>query len=265
MSNRNSFSKWCLQYSPVPVVVVRPTEKRIKKKQKRVADPTRHDYERILRESGIEEHETEAGTKNNVFEQANHPDVEACAVAAAVGLQAGFNLALDTFNIDHDRALPNVDWSKIEIVSDAHGSLSPDYRSPSPGAHMRERKPAQLESPGGSGEESSEKEYDEDEDDDDDDHDDQDDDDDDGDDDEGDDDEGDDDEGDFEVVAGHELLLNGDKVAEIEKKHKLYEMEKAEAAALAVRKSSVESVDSGGSPRSANGEDEERSSTERPA
>jgi hypothetical protein len=26
-SNQNSFSKWCLQYSPIPVVIVRPPEK----------------------------------------------------------------------------------------------------------------------------------------------------------------------------------------------------------------------------------------------
>ncbi|KAK8091935.1 hypothetical protein PG997_002296 [Apiospora hydei] len=38
-SSYNSFSKYCLQYSPVPVVVVRPNEKREKKKAKRAQDP----------------------------------------------------------------------------------------------------------------------------------------------------------------------------------------------------------------------------------
>ena len=46
--NRSSFSKYCLQYSPVPVVVVRPTEKREKKKLKRTGDPSRQSYVSML-------------------------------------------------------------------------------------------------------------------------------------------------------------------------------------------------------------------------
>ncbi|CAD6502149.1 BgTH12-02390, partial [Blumeria graminis f. sp. triticale] len=90
MSNRNSFSKWCLQYSPIPVVVVRPTSKRLKKKKQRDADPTRQDYARILRESGIEEHETETASHCSNWEISNAPEVEAHAVAAALGLPAKF-------------------------------------------------------------------------------------------------------------------------------------------------------------------------------
>lgn len=83
VNQRNSFSKWCLQYSPIPVVVVRPTEKRLKKKEKRGADPTRQDYARILKESGIDEHETTVSSRSNsVFEASNEPDVEAHEVAA---------------------------------------------------------------------------------------------------------------------------------------------------------------------------------------
>ncbi|MEX1653228.1 hypothetical protein ABZ960_08635 [Streptomyces pseudovenezuelae] len=44
VNNRNSFSKYCLQYSPVPVVVVRPTDKRLKKKAKRTNDSNRQTY-----------------------------------------------------------------------------------------------------------------------------------------------------------------------------------------------------------------------------
>ena len=61
----NSFSKWCLQYSPVPVIVVRPPEKRLKKKNKRGVDPTRQDYARILKDSGVESHETRGGSRRN--------------------------------------------------------------------------------------------------------------------------------------------------------------------------------------------------------
>ncbi|KAF2236111.1 hypothetical protein EV356DRAFT_498961 [Viridothelium virens] len=48
-----SVSKWCLQHSPVPVIVVRPSAKRDKKKRKRLQDPTRRGYKDILdRSSG---------------------------------------------------------------------------------------------------------------------------------------------------------------------------------------------------------------------
>jgi len=44
-----SVSKYCLQQSPIPVIVVRPTSKRQKNKQKRLADPSRRGYNHILR------------------------------------------------------------------------------------------------------------------------------------------------------------------------------------------------------------------------
>jgi hypothetical protein len=47
-----SVSKYCLQNSPVPVIVVRPSAKREKKKRKRRADPTRRSYMDILEKSG---------------------------------------------------------------------------------------------------------------------------------------------------------------------------------------------------------------------
>jgi hypothetical protein len=44
-------SKYCLQHSPVPVIVVRPSSKRDKKKAKRRADPGRRVYQEILSQS----------------------------------------------------------------------------------------------------------------------------------------------------------------------------------------------------------------------
>ena len=44
-------SKYCLQHSPVPVIVVRPSSKRDKKKAKRKADPGRRVYQDILQQS----------------------------------------------------------------------------------------------------------------------------------------------------------------------------------------------------------------------
>lgn len=43
-----SISKYCLQHSPVPVVVVRPDRKREKIKNKRMADPSRRSYSNLM-------------------------------------------------------------------------------------------------------------------------------------------------------------------------------------------------------------------------
>lgn len=46
-----SVSKYCLQHSPVPVIVVRPSSKRIKKKQKRQQEAGRHIYSTMLEQA----------------------------------------------------------------------------------------------------------------------------------------------------------------------------------------------------------------------
>lgn len=81
-----SVSKYCLQQSPIPVVVVRPSTKREKKKKKRLADPTRRSYGNILQiseqqGSGLFDKQVKSDT--NV---AKLPAEEAAAVAQAVGL-----------------------------------------------------------------------------------------------------------------------------------------------------------------------------------
>lgn len=85
-----SVSKYCLQHSPIPVIVVRPTQKREKKKKKRLADPTRRSYNNILqlsekRGSGL--FDTNINTDSNIDKQ---PEEEAAAVAEAVGLPRSF-------------------------------------------------------------------------------------------------------------------------------------------------------------------------------
>lgn len=216
VNQRNSFSKWCLQYSPIPVVVVRPTEKRLKKKEKRGADPTRQDYARILKESGIDEHETAVSSRSNsIFEASNEPDVEAHEVAAALGLPAHFDPTLKPYVSEGARSskLSKVDSAKSEATA---GSLSPDSRPSSPGMVMKSPK-IRLDKSEASPDESSEGEEDE-------------------------------EEGEFDVVPGHMLLGNEDEAEEIERKKKLHEMEVGEAAALARgRKVSTGSVDSSGS------------------
>ena len=216
VKNYNSFSKWCLQYSPIPVVVVRPTEKRLKKKMKRDADPTRQDYARILKDSGLKAHETDLGSKNSTFEISNDADAEAHAVAAALGLPAVFDPILKPANQPGSRMPMKAESGKSDVAVATQGSLSPDAAPISPGFVTKIPKSAQLDSPAISDNESSEGE--------------------------------DDEEGEFEAVAGHTLLGNDEVRPEIARKQKLHEMEVGEAAALAAgRKASLGSNDSSGS------------------
>ena len=91
VNNRNSFSKYCLQYSPVPVVVVRPTEKRIKKKVKRANDSTRQTYVSMLAATqGRHEVDSEASSLYEL-EARLSPDEEAHQVAKVLGLPAKFD------------------------------------------------------------------------------------------------------------------------------------------------------------------------------
>lgn len=90
MNTRNSFSKYCLQYSPIPVVVVRPDDKRAKKKEKRTHDPSRQNYASMLAyNSG--KHEADSETSSIYMEKGLSADEEAHRVAAAIGLPARFD------------------------------------------------------------------------------------------------------------------------------------------------------------------------------
>jgi nucleotide-binding universal stress UspA family protein len=95
-----SVSKYCLQYSPVPVIVVRPSSKREAKKRKRLQDPSRTGYRDILDKSddaprGRGWHLLDAQNRMSVvgsdlgalgsFDNAGDPDHEARMVAEAVG------------------------------------------------------------------------------------------------------------------------------------------------------------------------------------
>jgi hypothetical protein len=221
VGNRNSFSKWCLQYSPIPVVVVRPTEKRIKKKKKRDADPTRQDYARILRESGVEQHDTAHTSTTSLLEASNNPAQEAHEVAEALGLPARFDPTKTPYEVEISRPLKRIEsiQSDTTIVASPNDMSPNPERSPSPTTPRKDSKPMQrAESPIFSGDESSEGEDEDDED------------------------------GEFEVVSGHALLGNAAD-ENLKKKQKLHDMEMLEAAALAAgkRKGSVGSGDSSSS------------------
>ncbi|EEP77346.1 conserved hypothetical protein [Uncinocarpus reesii 1704] len=81
-----SVSKYCLQQSPIPVVVVRPSQKREKKKKKRLADPSRRSYNQIMRLSQAKGDHLFDTTSANSSTSRLPEHEEAAAVAAAIGL-----------------------------------------------------------------------------------------------------------------------------------------------------------------------------------
>ncbi|KAL1838045.1 hypothetical protein VTJ49DRAFT_3118 [Mycothermus thermophilus] len=98
MNARNSFSKYCLQYSPVPVVVVRPDDKRQKKKDKRSQDPARQSYAQMLAYNAGK-HEVDGDLSDAYeFEKGISADEEAHRVAAAIGLPARFDPTIKPYN-----------------------------------------------------------------------------------------------------------------------------------------------------------------------
>ncbi|KAL4880682.1 hypothetical protein BJY04DRAFT_69779 [Aspergillus karnatakaensis] len=84
-----SVSKYCLQRSPIPVIVVRPSTKREKKKKKRMADPSRRSYNHILELSERQGSHIFSAPSSRNSSVSKLPDEEA-AVAAALGLPQAY-------------------------------------------------------------------------------------------------------------------------------------------------------------------------------
>ncbi|EJT81061.1 usp domain-containing protein [Gaeumannomyces tritici R3-111a-1] len=196
VNTRNSFSKYCLQYSPVPTVVVRDIDKRKKKKEKRIHDPSRQSYASML---AANRGKHEADSENSSLyelEAKLSGDEEAHRVAAAIGLPSAFDPTVKGMDLGarmHPRSqsLP----SPLHLADRPQGGAASGAASGSI--------PAPPSTLGGSDDEDS-----------------------------GDDDDDDDEE--FEVISGHQMLQqthNRDPDQKI-KKTKLHQMEVAEAAAL---------------------------------
>jgi nucleotide-binding universal stress UspA family protein len=84
-----SISKYCLQNSPVPVIVVRPSAKREKKKRRRLKDPNRKGYVNMVEKGGGKPMLNRIETNMRV--DASDPEAgekEALAVARAIGLSS---------------------------------------------------------------------------------------------------------------------------------------------------------------------------------
>lgn len=85
-----SVSKYCLQQSPIPVIVVRPSTKRLKKKKKRMADPSRRNYNSILEKTRAGYSLDKSNRNSIVGPLPSATDQEAAAVAKAIGVPENF-------------------------------------------------------------------------------------------------------------------------------------------------------------------------------
>lgn len=122
-----SVSKYCLQHSPVPVIVVRPNSKREKRKRKRLDDPNRYAYRELLEKSNFPDgdvlgHNMKGGSRETSAEGAK---AESTAVANAIGYDANTGIArLSISPGSHHRRNPT-------STSARSGDSSPeDLRSP---------------------------------------------------------------------------------------------------------------------------------------
>ena len=133
-----SVSKYCLQHSPVPVIVVRPNSKREKRKRKRLDDPNRYGYRELLEKSNFPDgdvlgHNIKGGSRDTSAEGAK---AESTAVADAIGYDANSGIArLSISPGAHHKRNPTT-------TSTRSGKSSPeDLRSPGvvmSSPHMRD-------------------------------------------------------------------------------------------------------------------------------
>jgi hypothetical protein len=88
-----SVSKYCLQQSPIPVIVVRPSTKRLKKKKKRMANPSRRNYNSILEKARGGYSLDKSGRNSIIGPLPSATDQEAALVAKAIGVPKHFEAA----------------------------------------------------------------------------------------------------------------------------------------------------------------------------
>ncbi|SMR48884.1 unnamed protein product [Zymoseptoria tritici ST99CH_1E4] len=147
-----SVSKYCLQYSPVPVIVVRPSSKREAKKRKRMQDPTRNGYRDILDKSedasrGRGGHLLDANNRFSIvgsdlgalgeLDSPGNPDDEARRVAEAIGYRnAAFH--------------PTARGSSLSRMASARSGSSVDGASNDVGRVMKSPQMGAMDSPAAS-------------------------------------------------------------------------------------------------------------------
>ena len=133
-----SVSKYCLQHSPVPVIVVRPNSKRAKAKRKRYLDPNRHGYKDLLDKSGPQGgHVLDLSYRDSLIEEESQPasEDEAAAVAAAIGYRPHLDPS----------PLANIESAQSEEIEPASPDSPDSTRSGYTGG---DSSPEDLRSPG---------------------------------------------------------------------------------------------------------------------
>jgi len=104
--------------------VVRPDDKRLKKKEKRTQDPSRHSYAAMLaHNAGRHEADSEV-TSVFELEKGISADEEAHRVAAAIGLPAAFDPTIKPLNINLPHRSPSTS-SNVQLSSTGTRSASP--------------------------------------------------------------------------------------------------------------------------------------------
>jgi len=128
-----SVSKYCLQHSPVPVIVVRPSSKRDKARDKRANDPDRQTYKKILEKS---ESLIDVNSPRNSFFAS---DDEATAIASTTTSKQP---------PDNVHPLAQVSHATDSDEDETNAStLVDDPRSPGPAPLMKSPHLQNLESP----------------------------------------------------------------------------------------------------------------------
>lgn len=143
-----SVSKYCLQHSPVPVIVVRPTSKRDKAKSKRTNDPDRQGYRELLAKS---ERLPEYDSPRNTF----FPNEEEAATIGAAARNVPRLVAETTHPLAQVERVEDSSDDELE-TGNSDGLLGDDPRSPGP--MMKSPHLQNLDSPELSSQSSSEDE-----------------------------------------------------------------------------------------------------------
>lgn len=130
VNTRNSFSKYCLQYSPVPVVVVRPTEKRTKKKAKRANDTSRQTYLSMLAATqGKHEADSEASSTYDLEVQISQSE-EAHQIAQVLQLPARFDPTIKPLTPTHTIRTRSPSPARLSVDEPRPSRVPPNPSSP---------------------------------------------------------------------------------------------------------------------------------------
>lgn len=137
------------------MIVVRPTSKRQKKKRKRQADPSRQHYLDILTKSEANSGHIVSNRSSITEGTQVAPEVEAEAVAEAIGLPANYTPSVDPLALSKVHSTRR-NVTLPETVSPTDDASSDDLRSP--GVVMQSPSLGKLDSPAASESEPSDDE-----------------------------------------------------------------------------------------------------------